>query len=652
MRIRALGRRWAIAAGTVALLGALALPASASAGTASIAGSTLTYSAASGEENDLTIETAGANFRVTDNTAPVTASAGCTQRSPHRVNCLTAGVTLIEVLAKDQDDTVLLLTGTVDANLNGGSGGDSLTSDAGDDTLTLGKGDIGGNTGEQAIAGDGQDTLNGSTTSNSSSFLDGGPGDDQLNGGPGFDSMFGNLGADDLVGGDGFDFVEFTGNAGVDVTLDNVANDGEPGENDNVHDDVEEVFGTSFNDTMIGTTGDQTFDSFGGQDDLQGGPGNDSLGGGDGADTIDGQAGNDFIQGGNDADDMSGGPGSDTADYQDHSAQVTVTINDVANDGQSGGAEGDNVRTDIENLSGGPNDDTLTGSTVDNQIQGAGGNDTIMGIGGDDTLFGEFAFNSGTPGDDTLNGGNGDDSLAGGAGADHMIGGNDFDFVDYSNFAGSNDLTITANNVANDGAAGENDNVDSSVEGIIGASGNDNITGTSGPNTLRGGPGMDTLNGAGGNDILLGDRCCSYFADVFNGGDGNDTASYRDHFSAVTVDIDGVADDGQFVGAEGDNVMTNVENVTGGSGSDTITGNNANNVLSGMAGSDTLFGGGGGDQLAGGSSFDTLNGEAGKDELNSRGDNSGDTDNCGTEADTAIADSFDTVNADCEAVIP
>jgi hypothetical protein len=101
MRFRGLGRRWTIAVGSAALVGALVLPASASAGTASIAGSTLTYSAAGGEENDVAIETAGANFRMTDNTAPVTAGAGCTQRSPHRVNCLTAGVTLIEVLAKD-----------------------------------------------------------------------------------------------------------------------------------------------------------------------------------------------------------------------------------------------------------------------------------------------------------------------------------------------------------------------------------------------------------------------------------------------------------------------------------------------------------------------------------------------------------------------
>jgi Ca2+-binding RTX toxin-like protein len=120
----------------------------------------------------------------------------------------------------------------------------------------------------------------------------------------------------------------------------------------------------------------------------------------------------------------------------------------------------------------------------------------------------------------------------------------------------------------------------------------------------------------------------------------------------VTADIDGVADDGAFGGAEGDNVQTNVEDLIGGDTSDALTGNNANNTIDGRNGNDTLTGGGGGDTLTGNSGSDTLNGQAGKDELNSRGDGLTDVDNCGTEADVAIADAFDTVNADCETRIP
>jgi Ca2+-binding RTX toxin-like protein len=464
--------------------------------------------------------------------------------------------------------------------------------------------------------------------------------------------MFGDTGADDIQGGDGFDFFGANGTAGVTLTLDNVANDGAAGENDNVHNDIEEIFGTDFADTMVGDAGPQQFQSFGGADTLQGGGGDDNMNAGDGADTLDGGDGADTLTGGLDADDISGGAGGDLADYSDRSAPVTVTINDVANDGGSGGAEGDNVRTDVENLRGTPDNDTLTGSTGDNRIDGGAGNDTINGIGGDDELFGDFQFDTGSGGNDTLNGGNGDDRFFGGRGADDMTGGNDFDFADYSNF-GSNPRTITIDNVANDGEAGENDNVRVGVEGVVGGNGPDTITGNSGINTLQGGFGTDALHGAGGNDLLIGDVCCTGFADDFDGGAGEDTVSYRDHFSAgVTVDIDGVADDGGSGGAEGDNVENTVEDLVGSDQSDTLTGNNANNTIAGRNGSDTLIGGAGGDTLAGNFGFDTHEGQAGKDEINSRNDGSGDIDNCGTEADVATADSFDTVNADCETRIP
>ena len=642
-------RRWMIAMATV--LGVLFLPAVAGAATAEVTGSTLTFTAASGEENELFMETASGVFRVTDAIAPVTAGTGCNQRSLHRVNCPTGTINLVVVQAKDGDDVVQVMIGTVDANIDGGSGGDFLQSGEGDDTLTLGSTDI--NVAESATAGGGEDTLIGATTPQASDFLGGEAGDDELIGGVAFDSMFGGTGADDIVGGgSNGDFVSFSGTAGVDVTLDNVANDGEPGENDNVHDDIEVIFGTTFADTMVGSTGGESLFAFEGQDDLQAGPGDDTMNGGDGADTLAGQDGDDTMQGGNDADDISGGAGIDQADYQDHSSQVTVTINNVANDGSGGGAEGDNVRTDVENLTGGPNNDTLTGSTSDNRILGVAGNDTIMGIGGDDSLFGDFQFGNATGGDDTLNGGNGDDTMSGGAGGDHIIGNADYDFVDYQNFAGTSDLTITADNVANDGAGGEGDNVDPNVEGITGGNGNDNITGSGVANTLRGGGGADTLNGTSGDDTLQGDRgCCTYSPDIFIGGAGTDTVTYRDHSSPVFVDIDGIADDGLGPGTENDNVQTTVENVIGGSSSDTITGSNAANAISGRDGADHLIGGGGGDHLTGGTSADTLEGEAGKDELNSRGDNSSDTDNCGTEGDVAIVDLFDVVNPDCETLV-
>ena len=73
-------------------------------------------------------------------------------------------------------------------------------------------------------------------------------------------------------------------------------------------------------------------------------------------------------------------------------------------------------------------------------------------------------------------------------------------------------------------------------------------------NTLDGGPGDDLLDGAGG-------------ADVLEGGAGLDTADYSARTTAVTVDNDGVNDDG--ASNERDDVRPSVERVLGGSAGDT-----------------------------------------------------------------------------------
>ena len=67
-------------------------------------------------------------------------------------------------------------------------------------------------------------------------------------------------------------------------------------------------------------------------------------------------------------------------------------------------------------------------------------------------------------------------------------------------------------------------------------------------NTLDGGPGDDLLDGAGG-------------ADVLEGGAGLDTADYSARTAAVTVDNDGVNDDG--ASNERDDVRPSVERVLG-----------------------------------------------------------------------------------------
>jgi Ca2+-binding RTX toxin-like protein len=306
-----------------------------------------------------------------------------------------------------------------------------------------------------------------------------GSGKDVLNGDGGNDILDGQLGGDVMSGGAGIDTVTYASRAGaVRVTLDNQANDGSPAniehpaEGDNVKNDVEHVIGGRGNDfisaapttTNAGTVlvGRVTLDGNGGNDTLigsngfpttqpavndgavsvlNGGDGNDSLvggsqidqlNGGGGNDTCKGNAGNDLLNGGAGADDMSGGTGSDLVTYGDRTRGVIVTMNDnLTNDGTPQfqetptgpviAAEKDNVRSDVERLTGGRGGDKITGNESASTIGAGGGNDTVFGNGGNDII-------EGSDGNDELHGGNGNDKLYAGGGNDKLFGddGNDW----------------------------------------------------------------------------------------------------------------------------------------------------------------------------------------------------------------------------------
>jgi hypothetical protein len=126
--------------------------------------------------------------------------------------------------------------------------------------------------------------------------------------------------------------------------------------------------------------------------EMDGGPGDDTLIGGDGADLLAGGPGRDrFLLSpfgvADDADVISGGGGIDTADYSLASPRVVVTLDDAANDGIDG--ESDDVRADVENITGSSGDDVLAGNGVANQLAGGAGSDQLDGGGGFDALYGE-----------------------------------------------------------------------------------------------------------------------------------------------------------------------------------------------------------------------------------------------------------------------
>ena len=216
-------------------------------------------------------------------------------------------------------------------------------------------------------------------------------------------------------------------------------------------------------------------------------------------------------------------------------------------------------------------------------LYGGAGNDTVRGGAGADTIYG----------------GDGDDTFVGGPvpdGADLLVGGPGRDIADYA--ARTASLAISLDGLANDGGAGELDNVGSDVEVVRGGTAND---------TLTGGGAVDELDGGPGDDLLV----TGSGADTFDGGPGLDTVSYAARSASQSIFIDGNADSGG--PGEHDRILLTVENVIGGAGDDSIIGSALANTLDGGPGDDTIDGGAGDDRLIGGLGADHLAGGPGTD---------------------------------------
>lgn len=347
---------------------------------------------------------------------------------------------------------------------------------------------------------------------------------------------------------------------------------------------------------------------------------------------LSGGKGADWMRGGTSYDSFAGGGNGssvtavDTVSYGGRTAAVTASINGAADDGDASG-EFDSIGSDVENLVGGTGADTLSGSSTANKVEGGGGTDTVSGEAGADRLYGGMADGSGAAdGADTIYGGSGNDALypdPNPVGGESYWGGSDNDTVSYS--GQSESFTISLDDVANDGMAGETDNVHTDVENVYGGTGSDTITGSSAANVLVGAAGagelatggVDTISGGAGNDILKKGLSSSTASpgDVFTGGSGSDTvvAYYALTADALTITLDGVANDGE--SGEGDNIATDIEIVFGARGNDAITGSSSDNKIYGMSGDDNLHGGGGNDQIDGSLGDDRMYGEDGNDRL-------------------------------------
>jgi T1SS-143 domain-containing protein len=213
-----------------------------------------------------------------------------------------------------------------------------------------------------------------------------------------------------------------------------------------------------------------------------------------------------------------------------------------------------------QTLNAGGGNDVVIGSSKVDTIQGGSGNDAIYGMGGDDNLIGEghTDFIDGGAGADIITGGTEDDVLLGGSGNDTFI---------YS---------------IGDGA----DIVD-------GGSGNDTLIFVDFGSDSK----LDVVVAGGVITQFEGGTVVNVETVMAGLGDGSDTLSYSGTNERVVVNLGNLA-------ATGFTSISDVENVTGGSGNDIITGNSSAN---------TLIGGDGGDVLAGGTGTDILTGGAGAD---------------------------------------
>lgn len=185
--------------------------------------------------------------------------------------------------------------------------------------------------------------------------------------------------------------------------------------------------GTSVDDGLEGTTGDDQVDSRGGDDVVDGGPGDDRIRAGAGDDVISGGSGDDSIRAGAGDDEIHGGPGDDVIragsgdDVADGGTGDDVIRGGAGNDVLAGGAGDDRISGDTGDdvIRGGSGDDSIRAGRGDDVIEGGGGNDVIRAGSGDDVIVGGA-------GDDLLSGGSGNDvfRFAIGSGEDRIL---DFD---------------------------------------------------------------------------------------------------------------------------------------------------------------------------------------------------------------------------------
>ncbi|MBO9434113.1 hypothetical protein J7394_07855 [Ruegeria sp. R13_0] len=606
------------------------------------------------------------------------------------------------VTGSDADERFILGAGT--DTLNAGGGFDTVRYDRGDVTtgvtVNLQTGIATGTWDGQAFLHNlsnvervrgsrtGDDTL---TAANSGSRLEGRGGDDTLIGGAGDDLLIGGDGADTFFVGRGNDTIQdYQGDSIDTIELDPAYTEAEIDQAvaDAVQDgDAVVVTFVSTGATLRlegWTVAELQAENAGG--DIVGTSGNDLLVGTDGDDTIDPQ-GND----GNDPDRVIGSLGDDTIDLTNTGADsfvtleygglggpIDVTLDYALNEGRVvkgvGGVDGTDTLIS-PNTTGEANGIDIFGTAEDDTFtitqNDAGTFTAIVYAGGDDTvnleldtgvvrvtssdsedvtadlttgditfLGGSIDLNvTGSGGRVELVTGNGDDTVTGsalderfilGAGTDTLNAGDGIDLVRYDRSAVSDGVTVNLEAGTATGTWGGQafSHSLSGVEQVRGSrTGGDNLTAADSGSFLDGRGGDDTLTGGAGDDVLVGGSG----ADTFVVGRGNDTIQDYQGEDIDTIELDPAYTEAEIDQAvadavqDGDAVVVTfvstgatlrlegwtvaelqAENAS--SGSD-IIGTFGDDVLNGTDGDDFI------DPQGNDDGFDLINGSTGDDEI-------------------------------------